>query len=536
MTVLVNGLTLTLTQRQLCDVECLLNGAFSPLHGFLEKEDYEAVCHTMRLQDGTLFPVPITLDIPESFAKTLQLHDKITLTAPDNTPIAILNITSMWQPNKQEEAELVFGTCNEKHPGVYYLYHQAHDWYVGGRLTAINLPHHADFTAFRHTPEALKAQFKLLGWDKIIAFQTRNPMHRAHFELTLRAATEVGAHLLIHPVVGMTKPDDVDYITRVKCYIEILKRYPNLGVQLSLLPLAIRMAGPREAVWHAIIRKNYGATHFIIGRDHAGLGPDFYEPYAAQTLLLKHGEEIGIVPVHYPAVVFDKNRQHFVTINEVEDTSAIQELSGTELRKHLAQGLPIPEWFTFPEISAILSETYPSRSKQGVTFLFTGLSGAGKSTLALALKARLQETTTRSVTLLDGDILRKHLSNELGFSQSDRNTHLERVAYVASEITKHRGIAIIAAIAPYQKTREFMQSLISEQGRFIEIHVATPLETCKSRDVKGLYEKAERGEISEFTGISAPYETPERPNLTLDTTDLTISKAVDLIMELYDGR
>lgn len=532
MTALANTLSLTLTPRQLCDIECLLIGAFAPLTGFLAQDDYEAVCRTMRLKNGILSPIPITLDIPEFIAKTLENNDVIVLTSPDNTPIAELTVSSLWQPDKIQEAKLVFGTTNPKHPGVYTLFHHVHDWYVGGALRAINLPCHLDFMAYRHTPDQLKAQFKLFGWDKIIAFQTRNPMHRAHFELTKRAATEIGANLLIHPVVGMTKPDDIDYITRVKCYIEMLKRYEHPGVQLSLLPLAMRMAGPREAVWHAIIRKNYGATHFIIGRDHAGLGPDFYEPYAAQTLLLQHAEEIGITPVPYPAIVFDKTRQHFVTMNEIENTANIQELSGTMLRAHLKEGTTVPEWFTFPEISTILQEAYPPRSKQGVTFLLTGLSGAGKSTIAQALKAKLQETTSRTVTLLDGDILRKHLSSELGFSPSDRNTHLERVAYVASEITKHRGIAIIAAIAPYQETRKKMRALVSEQGRFIEIHVATPLDTCKARDVKGLYEKAARGEITEFTGVTAPYEIPLCPNLTLDTTHLSIAEAVDLILEL----
>lgn len=524
--------TLTLTPKQLCDVECLLNGAFSPLTGFLTQDDYESVCQTMRLQNGTLFPIPITLDVSAELVKTLEYQDDVTLVTQDNTPIAILTVTSIWQPNKTEEAQCIFGTQNQKHPSVYTLKNQTYDWYVGGPLKQIRLPYHADFSDYRHTPETLKTFFKSSGWDKVVAFQTRNPMHRAHFELTLRAAQDVGANLLIHPVVGLTKPDDVDYMTRVKCYIEILKKYEHTPVKLSLLPLAMRMAGPKEALWHALIRKNYGATHFIVGRDHAGLGPDFYEPYAAQTLLQAHQDEINIIPLPYSELVFDKTRQHFISIDALEDKSAVATLSGTELRQHLKTGKPIPEWFTFPEISNILSKSYPPQSEQGVTILFTGLSGAGKSTLAHALKGAIQEKTTRTVTLLDGDILRKHLSSELGFSPEDRNTHLERMAYVASEITKHKGIAIIAAIAPYQTTRQTMKTMIHPYGRFIEIYVATPLKTCKTRDVKGLYEKAERGEIQAFTGISAPYEAPEAPDLTLDTTHLSIPDAIDLIMDL----
>ncbi len=524
--------TLTLTPKQLCDVECLLNGAFSPLHGFLTQAEYQSVCDTMRLLDGTLFPIPITLDISDELARNLAYQEKITLVAADNTPIATLTVTSIWKPNKTQEAQCVFGTQNEKHPGVYALKHQSHEWYVGGPLTEIRLPQHSDFIQYRHTPSTLKSLFQYAGWDKVVAFQTRNPMHRAHFELTKRAAQEIGGHLLIHPVVGMTKPDDIDYITRVKCYIEILKKYEDIPVQLSLLPLAMRMAGPKEALWHALIRKNYGATHFIVGRDHAGLGPDFYSPYAAQTLLQEHQKEIGIIPLPYPEMVFDKKRQIFIGIDKVEEEADIQTLSGTELRAHLKEGRAIPEWFTFPEINNILSETYPAESKQGLTILFTGLSGAGKSTLAQALKATIQEQTTRTVTLLDGDILRKNLSSELGFSPEDRNKHLERVAYVASEITKHRGIAIIAAIAPYKSTRDVMKKMVSENGRFLEIYVATPLETCQKRDVKGLYLQAQRGEIQAFTGISAPYESPENPDLIIDTSDLSISEAIELIMDI----
>ena len=526
--------TWALTPRQLCDLECLLTEAYHPLVGFLTKEDYDSVCQRMRLANNDLWPIPITLDVSEAFASSLQENEPIILTDDENTPIAILTVTSCWQPNKEQEALLVFGTTNKKHPGVNYLYDKAGTWYLGGPLTQLSLPKHYAFTEYRHTPNELKQLFQLYGWSRVVAFQTRNPIHRAHYELTLRAMTALNASLLIHPVVGMTKPGDIDATTRILCYEKVLEKYPNQRALLSLLPLAMRMAGPREALWHALIRKNYGATHFIIGRDHAGPGCDesgtpFYEPYAAQQLLLKHSDEIRIEPVLFPALVYAKEKARFITENECSASDTIEEISGTELRHRLEHHLPIPDWFSFAELLQILRQAYPPKSEQGYTLFFTGLSGAGKSTLAKAVAAKLQASQL-TVTLLDGDVIRKQLSHGLGFSKEDRETHLQRMGFVAAEITKHKGIAICAAIAPYQATRQFIRDLICPHGGFIEIYISTPMTVCETRDVKGLYKKAKTGLIPLFTGITAPYEVPTDANIIIDTSETSIHEAVDLIL------
>ena len=523
-----------LSPRQLCDVECILNGAYSPLTGFLDINDYNAVCETMRLENGTLWPIPITLDVTDVFAAELHLGEQIILANDENTPLALLTVSACWLPDKTKEARLVFGTTDTLHPAVQYLDSIAGNWYVGGVLKQLSPVIHYDFVEYRHSPADLKQLFKLYGWTRIIAFQTRNPMHRAHYELTRRAAHETQAHLLIHPVVGMTKPGDIDHVTRVKCYEQMLEKYPHQEVMLSLLPLAMRMAGPREAVWHGIIRKNYGVTHFIVGRDHAGPGKNsenhpFYEPLAAQNLLLEHASEIGIDVVPFKALVYVKNKQQFLSMDDVSPDDCIEDISGTELRALLAKGLPIPDWFTFKEVQTVLHRAYPPKIKQGFTLFFTGLSGAGKSTLAKAVQARLLETTERTVTLLDGDIVRKNLSSELGFSKIDRDINIRRMGFVASEITKHKGIALCAAIAPYAETRRAIAAVISKVGGFIEIHVATSIEVCKHRDIKGLYKKAEQGLIQGFTGVNDPYESPTSPDLVIDAGMMSIAESVDAI-------
>lgn len=525
----------TLTLKQACDVECLLNGTFAPLTGFHDRIDYESVCNTMRLSNGTLWPIPITLDLPEAFARTLTLGETLLLTHEDNTPLASLTLTSLWQPDKYDEAHAIFGTTDPTHPGVYYLQHHTHPVYVGGPLTRLTTLQHSTFLEHRHTPQQLKQCFKERGWQKIIAFQTRNPMHRAHYELTHRAALATGAHLLLHPVIGMTKPGDIEVSTRMRCYQQLLKYYHTHEVLLSALPLAMRMAGPREAVWHALIRKNYGVTHFIVGRDHAGPGQNaqgqpFYPPYAAQTLLQTHADEIGLEIVPFPALVYAPQRQQFITPDERRNNEPTEELSGTALRHCLATGAEIPEWFTFKEIAALLQAAHPPRHQQGYTILFTGLSGAGKSTLAKALQAYLQETQGRRVSLLDGDGLRKHLSSELGFSAQDRKTHLQRMGFVAAEITKHRGIALCAAIAPYAGLRRTLRETICEQGGFIEIYVSTPFDICQKRDVKGLYQQALRGELTQFTGLQDRYDVPEHPDLTLNTATLSVTESLQQII------
>jgi len=512
-----------LNQRQLCDLELLLNGAFSPLTGFLTRRDYDRVVQELRLADGTLWPIPITLDVSEAFAASIQAGADIALRDTQGVPLAVLTVEDIYFPDKLAEARGVFGTTDTTHPGVADLLQRSNPVYLGGTLRGIQPPQHYDFAELRESPRQLRERFARQGWSTIVAFQTRNPMHRAHRELTLRAAEQVGAKLLIQPVVGRTKPGDVDHFTRVRCYRALLKHYPKNDASLSLLPLAMRMGGPREAVWHAIIRKNYGASHFIIGRDHAGPGTDasgkpFYEPFAAQELLARHQQEIGIRAVPFPAMVYAANRNAYLPSTEVREDDEVRDISGPELRRRLVSGEAIPEWFTFPEVVDILRERYPAGANKGVALLFTGLSGSGKSTLAEAVIAKLLERSSRSITLLDGDEVRKHLSKGLGFSREDRIANVTRIGWVASEIVRHGGIAVCAPIAPYAETRAEIRRLVEQHGAFVEIHVSTPIEVCESRDRKGLYAQARAGKIPQFTGVSDPYEAPANPELAFDTT------------------
>ena len=524
-----------LTPRQLCDLELLLNGGFSPLRGFMTKADVDTVCDEMRLADGTLWPVSITLDIPEELAKTLDAGSKLALRDPEGVMIAALDVDDVWQPNREAEAQAVFGTTNAEHPGVAQLLGRSHPYYVGGTITGLEPVTHYDYKLLRHTPSELRAEFSKLGWTRVVAFQTRNPMHRAHQELTLRAAKEIEANLLIHPVVGMTKPGDVDHYTRVRCYQALLHRYPRKTALLSLLPLAMRMGGPREAVWHAIIRKNHGCTHLIVGRDHAGPGSDssgkpFYGPYDAQELLQKHEAELGVAMVPFKLMVYVEDRDSYSPVDEIPEGTRTLNISGTDLRDRLARGTEIPEWFTFADVTEELRRSHPPRHRQGLTVFFTGLSGSGKSTIANVLLVKFLEMGGRPVTLLDGDLVRKHLSSELGFSKQHRDINIKRIGYVASEITKNGGIAICAPIAPYDSVRKDVRSMIQPLGGFLLVHVATPLEVCEQRDRKGLYAKARAGIIKEFTGISDPYEESADADLVIDTAQLTAEEAAQQIV------
>jgi sulfate adenylyltransferase len=519
-----------LTPRQLCDLELLLNGGFSPLRGFMNRRDYESVCREMRLSNGLLWPIPITLDVTEEFARSLAPGTMVALRDPEGVMLAALHVEEVWQPDREAEANLVFKTHSALHPGVAYLRNQTHPFYVGGQLEGVELPRHYDFRPLRLTPAELRAEFVRLGWRRVVAFQTRNPMHRAHQELTLRAAKQVEANLLINPSVGMTKPGDVEYYVRVRCYQALLSRYPKDTVKLNLLPLAMRMAGPREALWHAIIRKNYGCSHFIVGRDHAGPGKDehgkpFYEPYEAQELLRQYEKEIGVTMVPFQMMVYLESEDRYVPENEVPPGARVLNISGTELRRRLQEGREIPSWFTFPDVVRELQRSYPPRHKQGFTVFFTGLSGSGKSTIANVLRVKFLELGGRPVTLLDGDIVRKHLSSELGFSREHRDINIRRIGFVASEITKNGGIAICAPIAPYDAIRKEVRAMIQPLGGFILVYLKTPLETCEARDRKGLYAKARAGLIQQFTGISDPYEEPDDAEVVIDTTDLTPEEA-----------
>jgi sulfate adenylyltransferase len=524
-----------LTARQVCDLELLMNGGFAPLKGFMGQADYDGVVANMRMADGTLWPIPITLDVSDAFADKVEPGQDIALRDAEGVILAILTISDKWVPDKAVEAVGVFGADDLAHPAVNYLHNQAGKVYLGGPVIGIQQPVHYDFKARRDTPNELRALFRKLGWRKIVAFQTRNPLHRAHQELTFRAAREAEANLLIHPVVGMTKPGDVDHFTRVRCYEAVLDQYPAQTTALSLLNLAMRMAGPREAVWHGIIRKNHGCTHMIVGRDHAGpgknsAGKDFYDPYAAQELFAQHAAEIGIQMVDFKHMVYVAEKAQYYPANEVPEGSTVLDISGTELRRRLREGLDIPEWFSFPQVVSELRKTSPARSKQGFTVFFTGLSGSGKSTIANALMVKLMEMGGRPVTLLDGDVVRKHLSSELGFSKEHRDLNIKRIGYVASEITKNGGIAICAPIAPYTATRRAVREMVEAYGAFVETHVATSIEECERRDRKGLYKLAREGKIKEFTGISDPYEAPTTAELVVDTENVDVDHCAHQVL------
>jgi len=524
-----------LTPRQICDMELLMNGGFSPLRGFMGPADYEGVCNEMRLADGTLWPIPITLDVSAEVAKDLDPEDVLVLRDLEGTMLGVLHVTEVWQPDLEAEAKRVFGTDSEEHPAVAYLKRSTNPYYVGGTVEGVTLPHHYDFIELRMTPAQVRQRCTALGWRKVVAFQTRNPMHRAHQELTFRAAADLQANLLIHPVVGLTKPGDVDHYTRVRCYQAVLAHYPKSTAMLSLLPLAMRMGGPREAVWHAIIRKNYGCTHFIVGRDHAGPGSDssgkpFYGPYDAQELLAGHQDELHIEMVPFQMMVYVEDQDAYMPADEVPERMKTRSLSGTELRQRLAEGREIPPWFSFPEVIQELRRTYPPRRRQGFTVLFTGLPSSGKSTLANVLITKLMEIGGRPTTLLDGDLVRKHLSSELGFSKEHRDINIRRIGWVASEITKNGGIAVCAPIAPYDSVRKEVRRMIEPVGGFILVHVATPLAVCEQRDRKGLYAKARAGIVKEFTGISDPYDVPTDGDLAIDTTDLSPEECVQALI------
>ena len=528
--------SLTLSLKQQCDLEMISNGAFSPLSTFNNQKNYEEILLNNKLSNGLVWPIPIVLDVPDQFLKSLDKNEYISLRNTEGFLLAILKVKEFWAPNKKEEANLVFKSNDLNHPGVDYLFNHTNNNYISGELVPIHENKYFDFTHLRKSPQEVRDFFRLNNWKDVIAFQTRNPMHRAHYELTKLAMDEHNSKLLIHPVIGMSKPGDIDHFTRVKCYQHIIKYYPENSVELSLINLAMRMAGPKEALWHAIIRKNYGCNRIIIGRDHAGPGVNaegkpYYQPYDAQELIAQYQEELEIKMVPFKEMVFAKNKKTYLPLDKIEQDDPIEKLSGTQFKELLQQRTEIPTWYSFPEVIHELRKRFPKLHNQGLTVFFTGLSGAGKSTLANAIMYKLMETEDRPITLLDGDIVRQHLSSELGFSKEDRDIHVKRIGYVASEITKHGGVAICAPIAPYSNTRKVVRNMIDEVGSFIEIHVATPLSVCEERDTKGLYKQARAGKILDFTGVSDPYEEPENPEITVDTSDITVEESSALILD-----
>lgn len=521
---------INLTQRQLCDLGLIMNGGFSPLTEFMNQTDYNSVVKNMRLANGKLWPMPIVLDIEENFAKSLKMGETIALKDPENHTLATITVEEIWNPNKTEEAQNVYGTTNPEHPGVNYLFNQTKDYYISGKITKIKDHIYYDFMNNRKSPAELKAYFAKNNITKVVAFQTRNPMHRAHIELTTRAVELTGAHLLINPAVGMTMPGDIDHFTRTKCYQKALNYY-NIDITLNLLPIAMRMAGPREAIWHALIRKNYGVTHFIVGRDHAGpgkdsAGVDFYGPYDAQKLVLKYAPEIGIEIVPFNEMVYIQELDKYFEEDKIPAGFTPLRISGTKFKELLNNGQDIPAWFSYPEIIAELRKVYPPKIKQGMVLFFTGLSGSGKSTIANALAISLREKQDRKTVILDGDIIRRNLSSELGFSRKDRSTNIRRVGFVANEISKLGGIAICPMIAPYKEDREFNREYMKQQNQnYIEIYISTPLDVCQKRDTKGLYSK----NTSQLTGVNDPYEEPINPEITIDTSNISILETLQII-------
>ena len=525
--------SLQISERAVCDLELLAIGAFSPLDRFMGHDDYQSVLDQMRLASGHVFSIPVSLPVkPDS---NIRLDQEIALRNSKNELLAVMTVEEIYEWNLEETAQKVFGSQDVRHP----LVAEMHQWgkrNISGRLRLTQLPRHYDFQDLRLTPGEARARLENFGRSNVIAFQTRNPLHRAHEELTKRAIQEKDGVLLLHPVVGLTKPGDVDHFSRVRTYKALADRhYDPDRILLSLLPLAMRMAGPREALWHAIIRRNYGANHLIVGRDHASPGTDstgkpFYGAYDAQQLVQQFSEELGVGVVPFAELVYLPEKGHYEEVSNISAETPTLSISGTQVReRYLSNGIELPDWFTRPEVAGILAETYPPRHRQGVCVWFTGLSGAGKSTTAEILTILLLEHG-RQVTVLDGDVVRTHLSKGLGFSKEDRDTNIRRIGFVSAEIVRHGGVAICAAVSPYRATRNDVRNMVGTD-QFIEVFVDTPLEECERRDIKGMYAKARRGEIKGFTGIDDPYEPPQHAELILDTVLHTPEENAQTILQ-----
>ena len=530
--------SILISERVVCDLELLASGAFSPLDRFMGQEDYQRVLDEMRLSSGHIFPIPVVLPVEPS--PDIQVGQDIALRNAKNELLAVMTVEEMYPWDLEEAAQKVFGSTDLRHP----LVAEMHRWgplNISGRLQMLQMPSHYDFRELRLTPAQTRARLGTYGHDNVVAFQTRNPLHRVHEELTKRAAQEVDGVLLLHPVVGMTKPGDVDHFTRVRTYKALADRYYDKDrILLALLPLAMRLAGPREALWHAVIRRNYGANFLIVGRDHAGPGNDstgkpFYGPYDAQELVSQYEDELGVKMVPFRQFVYLPDEGRYEEVSRIAADTKTADISGTQVREeYLNNGRQLPDWFTRPEVAEILSESYPPRHKQGVCIWFTGLSGAGKSTTAEVLTELLLQEG-RQVTVLDGDVVRTHLSKGLGFSKEDRDMNIRRIGYVASEIVRHGGTVVCAAISPYRATRNDVRAMAGTD-HFVEVFVNTPLEVCEERDFKGLYAKARRGELTGFTGIDDPYEEPLNPEITLDTVGQTAEDNARAIIEYLRSR
>lgn len=530
-----------LNDRQICDFELLVTGVFSPLTGFMTRMDYESVLDRMHLSNGNIWPMPVCLDIHDTLGQALEVGQSVVLRDPEGFLLGIMTLEDIWPVDREKEAMAVYGTRDPAHPGVAYLFSQCGSYYIGGPVQAMNLPIHPDFPQIRLTPAEVRERFRKLGWHRIVGFQTRQPIHRPQFEMTIQAMQKARANLLLLPAAGIPGPDDFDHYTRMRCYQKVGGHYPPNSHLLNLLPLAMRMAGPRDALLHMIIGKNFGCTHFVIGHNHASPGNDrngdpFYPADQAELLASEAAGELGIEPVFFEEMVYLPFDDEFRLASEVEKSRETISFTGKDIRDRIRQGKKIPDWATFPEVIEELNRSYPSPACQGLTIFFTGLSGAGKSTIAKVLYARFLEMGTRPVTLLDGDIVRRNLSSELNFSKEHRDINVRRIGFVASEITKNRGIAICAPIAPYQRTRDEIRSAIEQYGGFFEIHVSTPIAECEKRDRKGMYARARAGLLKGFTGVDDPYETPKHPELRIDTTRITPEEAAREVLLLLSQK
>lgn len=514
-------ISITLNNRQLCDLEMLAIGAYSPLTDFMDQENYNSVVNKMKLVDGTLWPLPIVLDLPDQLAEQVYAGDKLALRDAEGFMLAVMTVQEKWSPDKQHEAKQVYGTTNLDHPGVNYLFNSTADNYISGELSVVQAPEHYVFSRFRRNPAEIRSFFEKQSWNRVLGYQTSNPIHKMHYEILVNAAKANQTHILIQPTVGSTKPGDTHYFHRVKCYESVLEKFPLKIARLSLMPHSMRMAGPRETLLHAIIHQNYGCTHFLVGPNHASptnIQIEFYSPTAAQDVVANHQSSLDIEMVAVQEHQYQPSTKKFKTKRQIENEGEEgQKLTEQGFRELLRTGALVPEWYTYPEVIQELKKNYKPPSKQGFTLFFTGLSGSGKSTLAKIVYAKLVEHGTRPVTLLDGDVVRLNLSSELGFSKPHRDLNIRRIGFVANEISKNGGVAICAPIAPYANGRRAVRELIEQHGAFIEIHVSTPLEVCEARDRKGLYAKARKGIIPEFTGISDPYEVPEDPEIIINT-------------------
>jgi sulfate adenylyltransferase len=531
----INLAEITLNERQLCDLELLSTGAFSPLDGFMVRADYESVLDRMRLQNDVLWPIPVCLDVTEAAVQSLEAGQSAALRDAEGYLLAIMHVEDIWPIDKEKEAKAIYGTMDASHPGVEHLLRETGTHYIGGRLEVLSLPLHFDFKSLRHTPREVRRAFDKLGWTRVAGFQTENPIHRPGFEMTMRAMEKAKANLLLLPVVGMGKPGDFDHYTRVRCYREVTRRYPPDSIFINLLPLSMRLAGSRDALLHSIIAKNYGCSHFIVGRDHASPGravngEPFYEKDAACELAENCSDELGVNILALGEIVYLPMEDEFLFAEQVPEGTQTISITGSDIRNRIRAGRHIPDWMTFPEVIGEIYKAYPPPRRQGVTLFLTGLSGAGKSTIARILYAKFLELGDRPATLLDGDIVRHNLSSELNFTKEHRDINVRRIGFVASEITKNRGIAICAPIAPYANTRRQIRKHIEQYGGFVEVHVATPIDVCEKRDRKGMYAKARAGMIKGFTGVDDPYEVPENAEVQLDTTHLTPGEAVQEIL------